>query len=163
MHRLPVTYDIPRDLMRYAVMAAVVTTATLGGVLWATFVAGEVLLVAVLVVAAGWAFILVRCRSLGTTVTRDGITRNRFVGAQHLAWQDITDLAIQDRHAAVGAYGFQVASRYLVTVSTHHRQRKLLLLFLDERAFSHDVHAFVAELSAIGALWEQHRHPGTAP
>ncbi|BCB75413.1 hypothetical protein GCM10022251_77760 [Phytohabitans flavus] len=162
MRELPVSYRIPRELMRYAVMVAVLTTAILGGALWATLVAAEILLVAVLVAAAAWIFILVQCRSIGTTVTKGGIVRNGFFGDQQIAWPDITELAIKDRSAGLRVYGFQVASRYIVTISIRDRQRKLLL-FLDERAFGHDVHAFTTELTAIGALWEQHRQPDAAP
>ncbi|MEV1077428.1 hypothetical protein AB0I98_04105 [Streptomyces sp. NPDC050211] len=61
-----------------------------------------------------------------------------------------------DRQVVHVAYGFQVTSRYVVSVVVGQRRRRKTLLFLDERGFT-SADRFRAELDTVAALWDQQR------
>ncbi|MEV1069362.1 PH domain-containing protein [Streptomyces sp. NPDC050263] len=111
------------------------------------------------VTIAGLAVILivvVRILRMGTVVTMDGVTRRGMLTDRHHPWPDIHELELLDREVVHVAYGFQVTSRYVVTVVVGRQRRRKTLLFLDERGFA-TAARFRAELDVVGALWDQRR------
>jgi hypothetical protein len=97
-----------------------------------------------------------RILRLGTVVTTEGVIRRGFLADRHHAWSDIHEFALIDREVVHVAYGFQVSSRYVVTVAVGPQRRRKTLLFLDERGFS-SVDRFHDELNTVAASWDQRR------
>ncbi|WP_030174323.1 hypothetical protein [Spirillospora albida] len=102
------------------------------------------------------ALVVVRILRVGTVVAEDGITRQGFLVRRHHLWSDVHEFELTDRKVVNTAYGIQVGSRYVVTVSIGPQRRRRILVFLDERAFA-GLDRFQHELNAVAALWEQRR------
>ena len=155
VERRPMTYRIPPSLFRYVLFAAVVTFVLAVAATWAisgsdtTAVTVGAVLFVVLVV------IVVRIRRLGTVITAVGIIRRGFVGDARHAWSDVHELEVIDRQSVNIMYGFQVTSRFVVTVTVGPRRSRKTLLFLDERA--RGPARFQDDLNTVGAMWERGR------
>lgn len=156
MSTLPRKYRIPNSMIRYTIFAAAVISGTIYAIPWGLGLPGSTSALITLASVAAILIIVVRILRLGTVVSADGVTRRGILGDRHHPWSDVHELEVIDRKVVHMAYGFQVSSRYVVTVAVGQRRRRKTLLFLDERGFA-TAGQFRAELDTVAALWDQRR------
>ncbi len=153
---LPARYRIPKGVFRYTIFAGVATAVVVGLMPWGLGLTGWPLTTVTVASLAIIAVVVLRIWRMGTVVTTDGVIRRGFLGDRHHAWHDVHAFELTDREVVHTAYGFQVSSRFVVSVSVGPHRRRKTLLFLDERAFT-SFERFLAEVDAIAALWDRRR------
>ncbi|MEU3615321.1 hypothetical protein ABZ725_23775 [Streptomyces sp. NPDC006872] len=143
-------------MIRYTIFAAVVFLGIMSAIPWGIGLPGSTTALLALAGLAVILIVVVRILRLGTVVSADGVTRRGFLTDRQHPWADVHALELVDREVVHMAYGFQVSSRYVVTVAIGQQHRRKTLLFLDERGFT-TAGQFRAELDTVAALWDQGR------
>ncbi|MGW2051410.1 hypothetical protein ACWCPF_40620 [Streptomyces sp. NPDC001858] len=156
MSTLPRKYRIPPSLIRYTIFAAVVFFGVMFAIPWSIGLPGSTTALLALAALAVILIVVVRILRLGTVVSAEGVTRRGFLTDRHHPWADVHAFELVDRQVVHMAYGFQVSSRFVVTVAVGQRRRRKTLLFLDERGFT-TAGQFRAELDTVAAMWDQGR------